>query len=213
MLYPDNKIQKYIEEHSTGEDELLALLNRKTHLDVLNPRMLSGPVQGKLLEMISRMIRPEYVLEIGTYTGYSAICLAKGIQKGGKLITIEIVDELQEMIEEFIEKADLTDTIELITGNACNIIPSLNYSFDLIFIDADKKQYKEYYELALTKLNTGGFILADNVLWSGKVTEEIKHKDEETKCIADFNRHVQKDPRVENLILPVRDGLSVIRKK
>lgn len=208
-----NKLEKYILEHSTEEEQVLKDLNRQTHLQILMPRMLSGHLQGKTLEIISQMIQPKNILELGTYTGYSAICLAKGLKENGKLQSIEINDELEEIISEYIEKSDLQDKIEVHFGDAIDIIPKLNETFDLVFIDADKRKYPEYYDLIFDKVKSGGFILADNILWSGKVVEKLQPNDEYTKGILRFNKKVQEDERVENVIFPFRDGIMVIRKK
>jgi len=206
-------IEEYILNHSDDEDPLLAELNRETNLKILRPRMLSGHLQGKVLEMLSKMIRPEKILEIGTYTGYSAICLAKGLKEDGVLHTIEINDELEEIITKYIQKSGLQKQINVHFGNALEIIPTLNEKFDLIFIDGDKREYLDYYELVLNYLQPGGFILADNVLWSGKVIELETPDDEYTKGIFDFNDFLKNDKRVEKVILPLRDGLTLIRKK
>jgi len=206
------KLTEYIESHSTGEDTVLYNLNRETNLKVLNPNMLSGPVQGKLLEFISRMIAPKYILEIGTYTGYSALCLAKGLAEGGKVITLEINDELKSMITKYFKGSGLSSRIELITGNALGIIPDLPYQFDLVYIDGDKREYLTYYELSLQKLRTGGFIIIDNVLWGGKVLEKNATRDADTDHILKLNDLIKNDKRVENVILPLRDGINLVRK-
>jgi caffeoyl-CoA O-methyltransferase len=206
-------IEQYILEHSDPEDPLLAELNRETNLKVLRPRMLSGHLQGKILEMISKMIRPQKILEIGTYTGYSAICLAKGLQKNGILHTIEINDELEHYIRKYLQKAGLENIVKLHIGNAMKIIPNLDETFDLVFIDGDKRQYSEYYHTLFDYVKPGGFILADNVLWSGKVIELESPDDEYTKGIFAFNELITKDNRVEKVIIPLRDGLTLIRKK
>ena len=206
-------IEEYILNHSDDEDPVLAELNRETNLKILRPRMLSGHLQGKILEMISKMIRPEKILEIGTYTGYSAICLAKGLTEKGILHTIEINDELEEIITKYIQKSGLQNQINVHFGNALKIIPTINELFDLVFIDGDKREYLAYYELVLNYLKPGGFILADNVLWSGKVIELETPDDEYTKGIFDFNDFLKTDNRVEKVILPLRDGLTLIRKK
>lgn len=206
-------IEEYILKHSDQEDPILAELNRETNLKILRPRMLSGHLQGKILEMLSKMIRPEKILELGTYTGYSAICLAKGLQEKGELHTIEINDELEDIITKYIEKADLTNKIKLHFGDAREIIPEINEQFDLVFIDADKREYLEYYNLVFDFVKPGGFILADNVLWNGKVIELDEPDDEYTKGIFDFNEFLKSDDRVEKVILPLRDGLTLIRKK
>lgn len=206
-------IEQYILDHSDKEDPILAELNRETNLKILRPRMLSGHLQGKILEMISKMIQPERVLELGTYTGYSAICLAKGLKENGVLHTIEINDELEDFISKYIHKAGLEEQIKLHFGDARKIIPQLKDQFDLVFIDADKREYLEYYNMIFDFVKTGGFILADNVLWSGKVIEMDEPDDEYTKGIFDFNEFIKNDDRVEKVILPLRDGLTLIRKK
>ena len=212
MSIYSEQIEVYCENFSTQESELKKKLNRNTYAKILGPRMLSGHLQGNLLEMISCMIKPKNILEIGTYTGYSAICLAKGLQPSGKLITIDINEELEDFTRSYFEKAENTDTINFIIGNAINIIPTLENMFDLVFIDADKENYWNYFELIIDKVPSGGFILADNVLWSGKVIQEIHPNDKDTKALIEFNKRVANDPRVEVVILPFRDGLSIIRK-
>jgi predicted O-methyltransferase YrrM len=206
-------IEDYILNHSDPEDPVLAELNRETNLKILRPRMLSGHLQGKMLEMISKMIRPQKILEIGTYTGYSAICLSKGLQKDGVLHTIEINDELEHFIRKYLQKANLENNIKLHIGNALKIIPDLEETFDLVFIDGDKRQYSEYYHTLFDYVKPGGFILADNVLWSGKVIKLESPDDEYTKGIFAFNELITKDNRVEKVIIPLRDGLTLIRKK
>lgn len=211
-MYSVSAIDKYILEHSSPEDAVLEELNRETHLKVLNPRMLSGHLQGKVLELISRLCRPQQILEIGTYTGYSAICLAKGLQLGGQLHTIDYNDEIAHIASKYFDKSGLANCIQCYTGDAIDIIPSINMQFDLVFIDADKESYCEFYNLVIDKVVPGGIILADNVLWSGKVLEDIARMDNETRAIDKFNQMVLNDSRVEVFILPVRDGISVIRK-
>jgi predicted O-methyltransferase YrrM len=206
------KIWEYIEAHSSPEDSVLENLNRHTYRKVVHPRMLSGQVQGKLLEFISRMIQPSYILEIGTYTGYSAICMARGLRPEGKLITIEINDELSAVSEKYFSEAGLNEQIKLITGNAIDIIPSLEPGIDLVFMDAEKEQYSEYFDLVFPKIKVGGFILADNTLWDGKVAYEDEFRDSATSAIRDFNEMIRYNPEVENIILPLRDGISLIRK-
>lgn len=206
-------IEQYILDHSDDEDPVLAELNRETNLKILRPRMLSGHLQGRVLEMISKMIRPEKILELGTYTGYSAICLAKGLKENGNLHTIEINDELEDFILKYVKKAGLDHKIKLHSGDARKIVPQLNEHFDLVFIDADKREYLEYYNIVFDFVKPGGFILADNVLWSGKVIELESPDDEYTKGIFDFNEFIKNDSRVEKVILPLRDGLTLIRKK
>jgi caffeoyl-CoA O-methyltransferase len=210
MVTIDKKLTDYIASITSPEDPLLAEVFRETHCRVLYPRMISGHLQGKLLEFLSRMIQPAAILEIGTFTGYSALCLAKGLKPGGKLHTIEINDELQPFIETIIRKAGLQETINLHIGDARKIIPSLNEKFDLVFIDGDKEQYLEYYKVVFGQTLTGGYIVADNVLWSGKVI--APSKDKETNGIVEFNEFVKNDDRVEKLIIPFRDGLMLIRK-
>jgi len=211
FLHPD--IENYAQLHSSPESEVLEKLNRETHAKILRPRMLSGHLQGKLLEMISCMLQPERILEIGTYTGYSAICMARGLKKDGKLFTIDHNPELEEFTRSFFEEAGISDKIEYLIGEAVDILPTLNGPFDLAFIDADKENYKFYYEQVLEKLKPGGVILADNVLWSGKVlSEKAADGDPEALALIAFNEFVQQDKRVENLLLPFRDGLTIIRK-
>lgn len=209
----NNKLDKYIEDHTEPEDELLFELNRQTNLNILRPRMLSGHVQGKLLTMFSNMIKPVNILELGTYTGYSAICLAKGLQEGGELHTIDVDDEIEDFTRSYIERSGLSDKIKYYIGSALEVIPTIDVMFDLVFIDADKSEYLDYYKLVFDKVNPGGYILADNVLWSGKVVEELDSRDFATKAILEFNDYVHNDSRVENVLLPIRDGLMILRKK
>lgn len=205
------EIEQYIDAHTTDEQAVLQQLNRKTHTDVLMPQMLSGKVQGQFLQFISQMIQPNRVLEIGTFTGYAAICLAAGLTENGKLFTIDINEELEQMVRTHVEQAGLQNKIIQIIGNAAQEIAQLNETFDLVFIDADKQNYSVYYDLVIDKVRSGGYILADNVLWSGKIINEKKDKD--TQKLADFNEKVQQDNRVENVILSIRDGIMLIRKK
>jgi caffeoyl-CoA O-methyltransferase len=214
MEFISEAIQDYCELHSTKESETLRKLNRETHAKVLQPRMLSGHLQGRFLSMISKLVQPENVLEIGTYTGYSAICLAEGLKDGGKLITIDVNPELEEMVYHFVEEAGYKNRIQMIIGDAYQIIRTLPQKFDLVFIDADKASYSKYFDLVIDKLNSGGLILADNVLWSGKVLEEkALAKDKDTQLIDAFNKKVLEDERVETVVLPLRDGITLIRKK
>ncbi|MCX6297393.1 MAG: O-methyltransferase [Bacteroidetes bacterium] len=213
MDFIDEKIENYALAYSQEETDVLKKLNRETHAKVIAPRMLSGHMQGNLLSMLSKMIQPEKILEIGTYTGYSAICLAQGLQENGKLHTIDINDELEKMTRTFIDEAGLTEKINVYIGNAMDIIPSINELFDLVFIDADKKNYSAYYDLVFDKVRPGGFIIADNVLWSGKVIDNENIMDSDTKAIHDYNKKIHNDPRVEHMLLPVRDGLMIARKK
>jgi predicted O-methyltransferase YrrM len=207
----DRHLEKYITSHSTPPDALLEELYRETHIRFINPNMVSGHLQGKLLEMISGMIRPDSILEIGTFSGYSAICLAKGLNDGGRLITIEINDELESFSREYFERAGLSGRIEQITGRAQDLIPGLERMFDLVFIDGDKREYCEYFKLVKDKVRKGGFILADNVLWGGKALENDT-KDQQSRGIIEFNEMIKAEPGIENLILPFRDGLMIIRK-
>ncbi|MFZ0471567.1 MAG: O-methyltransferase [Bacteroidales bacterium] len=209
----EKELDKYIKEHSTPEDKVLEELYRQTHLYVVNPNMASGHIQGKFLEMLSFMIHPSRILEIGTYTGYSAICLARGLKSGGQLHTIEINDELNEMSTHYFALAGLADRVTLHTGRAQDVIPEMKYIFDLVFIDGDKREYCEYYDLVFEKVRKGGFIIADNVLWGGKVEGGEALKDPQTKGVVMFNEMVRSDPRVEKIVLPLRDGLMIIRKK
>jgi predicted O-methyltransferase YrrM len=213
MEFIDQKLDDYVCAHTEKEPEVLNELNRKTHLTVLRSRMLSGHFQGRLLSMISHMVQPERILEIGTYTGYSSICLAEGLTENGKLTTIDINEELEDIAREFIQKANLDNKIEYIIGDAMYIVPQLDEQFDLVFIDADKKNYCNYYHLVFDKVKSGGYILADNVLWSGKVVEDYEALDSETKIIMDYNKMVHEDPRVQEILLPIRDGLMLARKR
>ncbi|HLO61307.1 MAG TPA: O-methyltransferase [Bacteroidales bacterium] len=212
MLKDPQKIEEYILKYSSPEDEVLNRLNRETHLTTVYPRMLSGHLQGKFLEMISFMIRPHRILEIGTFTGYSAICLAKGLAEGGLVHTIDINDELAETALRYFKEAKQDHLIKMHIGDAVDVVPNLNEVFDLVFIDGDKEQYIDYYEVVLPKLRTGGFILVDNVLWSGKVLPDCRDNDKETICIREFNNFIQNDKRIEKLLLPFRDGIYIFRK-
>jgi predicted O-methyltransferase YrrM len=207
------EIDKYILNHIEIEDPILVELDRETHLNVVGARMISGHLQGQVLTMLSKMIHPKYILEIGTFTGYSAICLAKGLQKNGKLITIEIDDELESFAKKYFEKADIKQKIEQRIGPALKIIPTLTEFFDLVFIDAHKPEYPAYYDVVFDKIKSGGYIIADNTLWSGKVLKQPAEDDLQTRGIIDFNSMIKSDDRVEKVILPLRDGMTVIRKK
>jgi caffeoyl-CoA O-methyltransferase len=204
------EIQNYSEQHTSEESPLLKNISRDTHAQVMMPRMLSGHLQGRVLSMISHMIRPLNILEIGTYTGYSAVCLAEGLREGGKLITIDINDELEERVRKYFDQARITERVSFLIGNALEIIPTLNERFDLVFIDADKENYSRYFDLVIDRVNLNGFILADNVLWSGKVLNPNSDKD--TRAIHEFNRRIHDDTRVENVLVPIRDGIMVARK-
>ncbi len=207
------ELEAYLEAHTSPEPALLAQLNRETHAKVLSPRMLSGHLQGRFLAMVSAMVQPRYILEIGTYTGYSALCLAEGLQTEGELHTIEINPERAKMIRKYFDLSSFKNQIKLYLGDAKEIIPSLELTFDLVFIDADKKNNLTYYELALQRLRKGGFLLIDNVLWSGKVLLDLPKNDPKTKEILYLNQYIQQDNRVENVLLPLRDGLLLVRKK
>ncbi len=207
------KIEHYILNHTEEEPELLKEVNRETQAKILMPRMLSGHLQGRILSIISKMIQPEIILEIGTYTGYSALCLAEGLQKNGILHTIDINDELENFILRFFNKSKYKNQLKLHIGDAIDIIPELPNHIDLVFIDADKRIYLDYYQLLIDKVRPGGIILADNVLWGNKVVEPLAQNDEYTKGILAFNDFVQNDSRVENVILPVRDGIMMLRKR
>ncbi len=209
----DKNLEKYILAHTRGEDEVLADLYRKTHIKFVNPNMVSGHLQGAILTMISNMIAPEKILEIGTFTGYSAICLARGLKKNGCLDTIEINDELEGFILSYFKKAGVEKQINLHIGNALDLVKELPGSYDLVFIDGDKREYSAYYNLVFEKVRPGGFIIADNVLWGGKVTDPEYKNDPFTKGIMEFNELVHIDIRTENVILPVRDGLMLCKKK
>ena len=209
----EKELDKYIRDHSTPEDRVLEELYRQTHLYVVNPNMVSGHIQGKFLEMLSYMISPVSVLEIGTYTGYSAICLARGLKSGGQLHTIEINDELNGMSTRYFALAGVADRVTLHTGRAQDVIPKLDRTFDLVFIDGDKREYCEYYDIVFDKVRTGGFIIADNVLWGGRIEGEEAMKDPQTRGLVLFNEKVRNDHRVEKIVLPLRDGLMIIRKK
>jgi len=205
-------LEKYITDHSSPEDPVLEELFRETHIRFVNPNMASGHIQGMMLEFISRMISPQFILEIGTYTGYSAICLAKGLKAGGRLFTIEMNDELKEFSHSYFLKAGVEDRISQYTGRAQDIIPGISQNFDLVFIDGDKREYTEYFSLVIPKVRSGGFVLADNVIWDGKVLER-ETGDSQTRGIIEFNEMIRNDGSIEKLILPVRDGLMIIRKK
>lgn len=209
FIHPE--IMQYSENHSEPEDKILQEINRDAHLKILKPRMLSGSYQGQLLSFISQMIKPKTILEIGTYVGYSAICLAKGLQENGKLITLDNNEELENTIVNNIKKSGFDKKIEFVLGDAKNYIAATNTIFDLVFIDADKQSYSNYFDLIFDKVKTGGFILADNVLWSGKVLNE--KKDTDTEILDEFNKKIACDNRVEKILLPIRDGLFLIRKK
>lgn len=211
MNFTDDQIMAYSEAHTTPETEVLHNLSRFTHLTEMIPQMLTGGFQGKFLEFVSYMVKPECILEIGTFTGYSAICLAKGLQPKGVLHTIEINEELESTASEYFEKAGLVKQIRMHIGNATEIIPIIDREFDLVFIDADKENYSNYYNLVFNKVRPGGFILADNVLWSGRVVGNDMDKD--ALALDAYNKKVFSDSRVDNILVPIRDGIMIARKK
>ena len=213
MDFLPEELEAYIEAHTSPESDMLADLNRETWLKEMSPRMLSGHLQGRVLSMLSKMIRPQYVLEIGTYTGYSALCFAEGLAPDGKIITIDRNEELNTILDKYLLSSPYKDQIELLFGDATEIIPKLEDGIDLVFIDADKPNYSNYFDLVINKMSPGGYILADNVLWSGNVIDESKFKDKSTAAIRAFNEKVHADDRVENVLFPVRDGIMVMRKK
>ncbi|NBO61119.1 MAG: O-methyltransferase [Flavobacteriia bacterium] len=202
----------YANAHSTVASSLLQRIERETHLEVLQPRMLSGPFQGRLLSLISKLVQPKRILEIGTYTGYSALCLAEGLTKEGKIITLDVNEELHKRVQGYFNASDYSEHIDYRIGDALDLIPALNETWDLVFIDADKKNYLNYYDLVVDRVRSGGLILADNVLWSGKVIDE-KAQDKETVLLRQYNERINHDERVENILLPIRDGIMVARKK
>ena len=208
----NNKIEDYIRKNSSKEPEILKDLNKETYLKVLNPRMLSGHIQGRFLSIITKLIKPKKILEIGTYTGYSAICMAEGLIEKGIIHTIDINEELVSIQNKYFAKSKCNNSIMQHVGDARSIIKNINEKFDLVFLDADKENYIEYYELVIEKVKKGGLIIADNVLWTGKVVEPKKDDDELTQYLIDFNKMINEDDRVENIILPLRDGLNVILK-
>ncbi|MBA4277728.1 O-methyltransferase [Flavobacterium sp.] len=211
MHFISQELENYIEQHSEKEPELLAALNKETYQKVLLPRMLSGHFQGRVLSMLSKLIRPVNILEIGTYTGYSALCLCEGMQENGTLHTIDIKEELVDFQRKHFDKSPWGNQIVQHLGEAIDIIPTLELKFDLVFIDADKENYINYFELIVPKMNKGGIILSDNVLWSGKVLEPLNPKDVSTKILLEYNLLLKNDPRVETVLLPIRDGLTVSR--
>lgn len=204
-------IEEYLEQHATPMDEVLHELYRETHLHAMNPRMASGPVQGRFLQFLCQLMHPKKVLEIGTFTGFATICMARGMAPEGVLTTIEANEEYESIIRKYLAKAGVADRVRLIIGDAKEVIPMLEDGFDLVFIDADKVSYPKYYDLVMGKLNVGGILLADNVLWEGKVLN-VDTKERDTKAIQAFNDIIQNDPRVENVLLPLRDGLMMVRK-
>lgn len=211
MDFIDNSINQYSEAHSTPESEILKNLNRETQANVLLPRMLSGHLQGRVLSMISRMIRPDSILEIGTYTGYSALCLAEGLSETGIIHTIDINDELTPLVKKYVKLSNIEARFNILTGNALDIIPKLDGPFDLVFIDADKINYSNYFDLVINKVRKGGFLIADNVLWSGKIMMPTEKMDKDTLALHYFNEKITNDKRLEKVLLPIRDGLLVMQ--
>ena len=211
MEFIDEQLDAYCCDHTSNETALLAKLNRDTHVKVLQPRMLSGHFQGRVLSMLSKIIRPTHILEIGTYTGYAALCLAEGLPENGTLDTIDIEEELVDFQKKYFDASPWKNQIIQHLGDAIDIIPTLNKKFDLVFIDADKENYINYFHLIVPLMNKGGIILSDNVLWSGKVLEEVKANDTSTRVLLDYNKLLKEDPRVETVLLPIRDGLTVSR--
>lgn len=211
MNFLPEDLDQYVVAHSQQEPKILQELSKETWQKVLNPRMLSGAFQGRVLSMISKLIGPKTILEIGTYTGYSAICLAEGLHKNGTLYTIDKNEELEDLQNKYFQKSGFRDQIQQFSGNALDIIPTINDSFDLVFIDADKSNYPNYFDLVIDKMNPGGVILSDNVLWSGKVIQKLDVKDVDTKALLHYNQLLNQDPRIETVLLPIRDGLTVSR--
>lgn len=212
MNFLPEKLDNYIVAHSEQEPRLLQQLTRETYQKVLQPIMLSGPYQGRVLSMISKLINPKNILELGTFTGYSTLCLAEGLQKSGEIHTIDINEELVDFQRKYFDKSGFGDQIFQHTGNALDIIPTIDKMFDLVFIDADKPNYSGYFHLVIDKLNSGGVILSDNVLWHGKVVEPLEDRDKSTKAVLDYNTLLKNDDRIETVVLPIRDGLTISRK-
>ena len=212
MEFLPEDIDRYAHEHTTPEDAILAKLNRETHAKVLKPRMLSGHLQGRVLSLISHLLKPKRVLEIGTYTGYSTICMAEGMPEDGVLHTIDVNEELEDFAKNYFVESGQNSKIVQHIGNALDIIPTLTDHWDLVFIDADKSNYLKYYEMVIEKMNPGGLILCDNVLWSGKIVDD-KAQDKDTVALRALNDHIHADERVENVLLPIRDGVMAARVK
>ena len=213
MEFISQEIDDYVCYHSDDESDILKSLNRETHVKVINPRMLSGHYQGRVLSMFSKMIQPKRILELGTYTGYSALCLAEGLAEDGLVITVDVNPELEEMVDRYIQQSPFKGKIQQIIGDGMDIVPKLEEQFDIVVIDADKRNYAAYYDLVFDKVRNGGYIISDNVLWSCKVTQDYEKSDLDTKILKDYNLKIQNDVRVENILLPIRDGLMVARKK
>lgn len=213
MHFLPQKLDEYIVKHSQDEPELLQQLTRETYQKILQPIMLSGPYQGRVLSMISKLINPKSILELGTFTGYSTLCLAEGLLAEGEIHTIDVNEELVDFQRKYFDKSDYGHQIIQHLGNALDVIPKLDKTFDLVFIDADKPNYVNYFHLIIDKLNSGGIILSDNVLWHGKVIEELDPKDNSTKVVLEYNTLLKEDSRIETVMLPIRDGLTISRKK
>jgi len=211
MHFLPEDINQYVEQHSQQEPELLQKLQRETFQKILQPRMLSGHFQGRVLSMLAKLIRPKSILEIGTYTGYSALCLAEGMQTEGNLYTIDKNEELEDFQRKYFDLSPWGKQIHQYVGNALEIIPQIDVEFDLVFIDADKQNYPNYFDIILPKMKSGGVILSDNVLWNGKIVESVKKGDNDTKALLHYNKKINEDPRVETVLLPIRDGLTVTR--
>ncbi|QEE48276.1 O-methyltransferase [Flavobacterium alkalisoli] len=211
MHFISEELENYAAFHSENEPELLKALNRETHQKILQPRMLSGHFQGRVLSLISKLVNPKNILEIGTYTGYATLCLAEGLQKDGALDTIDVNEELVDFQRKYFDLSAYKNQIHQHLGSALDIIPELNKKFDLVFIDADKENYINYFNMIVPMTNNGGIILSDNVLWSGKVLEPVKPNDKSTKVLLEYNKILKDDPRIETVLLPIRDGLTVSR--
>jgi predicted O-methyltransferase YrrM len=211
MHFLPEKIDDYAVAHSQKEPEILQELSKETWQKVLNPRMLSGAFQGRILSILSKLIKPKNILEIGTYTGYATLCFAEGLSSGGKIITIDKNEELETLQNKYFEKSGFRKQITQFVGSAIEIIPTINEKFDLVFIDADKSNYINYFHLIIDKMNSGGIILSDNVLWSGKVVEALDPKDRDTQVLLEYNKLMNEDPRIETVLLPIRDGLTISR--
>ena len=213
MHFLSEELENYAAQHTEDEPLLLKELNKRTHLNVLQPRMISGHFQGRFLSLLSKMVQPRTILEIGTYTGYATLCLAEGLHLEGVLHTIDIKEDLTDLQREFFDRSGYGNQIVQHLGKAADIIPALDTTFDLVFIDADKQNYAHYFDLVIEKMNRGGLILSDNVLWSGKVVEEVKHNDKHTQALMAYNQKIKDDPRVETVLLPIRDGITLSRVK
>ncbi|HRG17934.1 MAG TPA: O-methyltransferase [Flavobacterium lutivivi] len=213
MHFLSEELENYVAQHSQSEPELLAKLNRETHQKILQPRMLSGHFQGRVLSMLSKIIAPKNILEVGTYTGYATLCLAEGLSENGTIDTVDNNEELFDFQKKYFEQSAWKNQIVQHLGNALEIIPALNKKYDLVFIDADKENYINYFQMIVPMMNKGGIILSDNVLWSGKILGEVKANDKSTKTLLEYNKLVNEDERVETVLLPIRDGLTVTRVK